>query len=212
MEKITFFDTETTGVPKDYNAPITDLENWPRIIQFAWQVVDFKTREVLREVKTLIKPNGWEVPSAEFFIRTKGLPPTIAANYAKFWTDNGFSQAENIDKGQEMEDVLDFFINDIEESDLVVAHNMGFDLPVTSAEMLRYGKRVSKKVDKFCTMRASTNILRLPGRYGYKFPKLEELHQFLFKKGFQGAHDAGNDVSACRDSFFGLIDQKHIKF
>ena len=34
------FDTETTGFPKDWNAPITDLDNWPRVVQLAWQIHD----------------------------------------------------------------------------------------------------------------------------------------------------------------------------
>ena len=31
-----FFDTETTGLPKRWNAPVTDLENWPRSFAGAW--------------------------------------------------------------------------------------------------------------------------------------------------------------------------------
>ena len=31
-----FFDTETTGLPKNWKAPVTDTENWPRIVQIAW--------------------------------------------------------------------------------------------------------------------------------------------------------------------------------
>ena len=34
------FDTETTGLPKRWNAPITDVDNWPRCIQIAWQLHD----------------------------------------------------------------------------------------------------------------------------------------------------------------------------
>ena len=34
------FDTETTGLPKKWSAPLTDFENWPRAIQVAWQVHD----------------------------------------------------------------------------------------------------------------------------------------------------------------------------
>jgi len=34
------FDTETTGLPKSWNAPITDTNNWPRCIQIAWQLHD----------------------------------------------------------------------------------------------------------------------------------------------------------------------------
>ena len=32
------FDTETTGLPRNYNAPISDSENWPRAVQIAWQL------------------------------------------------------------------------------------------------------------------------------------------------------------------------------
>ena len=35
-----FFDTETTGLPKRWNAPVTDLENWPRLVQLAWIMYD----------------------------------------------------------------------------------------------------------------------------------------------------------------------------
>ena len=34
------FDTETTGLPKKWNAPISDSANWPRCIQLAWQLHD----------------------------------------------------------------------------------------------------------------------------------------------------------------------------
>ena len=34
------FDTETTGLPKRWNAPLTDSDNWPRCIQIAWQLHD----------------------------------------------------------------------------------------------------------------------------------------------------------------------------
>ena len=36
------FDTETTGLPKQYNAPLTDFDNWPRLVQLAWQLHDDK--------------------------------------------------------------------------------------------------------------------------------------------------------------------------
>ena len=31
-----FFDTETTGVPRDPRASIADSANWPHIVQMAW--------------------------------------------------------------------------------------------------------------------------------------------------------------------------------
>ena len=35
-----FFDTETTGLPRRWNAPVTDVDNWPRLVQLAWIVCD----------------------------------------------------------------------------------------------------------------------------------------------------------------------------
>ncbi|TNB23458.1 hypothetical protein EME97_28790, partial [Klebsiella pneumoniae] len=34
------FDTETTGLPKNFNAPLSDSDNWPRMVQIAWQLHD----------------------------------------------------------------------------------------------------------------------------------------------------------------------------
>ena len=34
------FDTETTGLPKKWGAPVSDLDNWPRCVQIAWQLHD----------------------------------------------------------------------------------------------------------------------------------------------------------------------------
>ena len=31
-----FFDTETTGLPRNWSAPVSDLNNWPRLVQIAW--------------------------------------------------------------------------------------------------------------------------------------------------------------------------------
>ena len=32
------FDTETTGLPKNFKADVSDSENWPRLVQLAWQL------------------------------------------------------------------------------------------------------------------------------------------------------------------------------
>ena len=43
------FDTETTGLPKKYNAPFTDTDNWPRMVQLAWIVYDEDWEELNRD-------------------------------------------------------------------------------------------------------------------------------------------------------------------
>lgn len=36
------FDTETTGLPKKWKAPLDDFDNWPRMVQLAWQCHDIE--------------------------------------------------------------------------------------------------------------------------------------------------------------------------
>lgn len=183
-----FFDTETNGLPKSMKAPVTDLDNWPRVIQLAWSLRDAEGN-VIKERCKLIKPEGWTIPSE------------------KFWIDNGYSTEKNQAEGSPMFYELAHFIDAIHRSELLIAHNMDFDLPILSAEMIRYKVKSQKKVAKFCTMKSTTNIVKAPharGGNGYKWPNLTELHQFCFGTGFDGAHDALADISATARCFFEL--------
>ena len=55
------FDTETTGLPKNWNAPFTDVDNWPRCVQIAWQLHDELGRLVSHE-DFLISPERFNIP------------------------------------------------------------------------------------------------------------------------------------------------------
>jgi DNA polymerase III subunit alpha len=54
------FDTETTGLPKSYSAPLTDFDNWPRLVQLAWQLHDGKGK-LIRRNNLIVKPEGFEI-------------------------------------------------------------------------------------------------------------------------------------------------------
>jgi len=56
-----FFDTETTGLPRHWNAPVSDLNNWPRMVQLAWLLHDDDGKEV-DIANYIIKPNGYTIP------------------------------------------------------------------------------------------------------------------------------------------------------
>lgn len=64
---ILFFDTETNGKPKRYNASMADVDNWPRITQLAWQISSSENKFLLEDRRELIRPNGWTIPNEEFF-------------------------------------------------------------------------------------------------------------------------------------------------
>jgi DNA polymerase III epsilon subunit-like protein len=186
----TIFDCETTGVPKNYKAPMTDLDNWPRVTQIACLVVDTQTSEVINEYQSLIKPDGWVVPKDKFFI------------------ENNMSTERCNEFGLPFTEVANVFINDLNLSGAIVAHNLNFDYPVVGSELIRYGLKASRMDrKKICTMMSSTNYCALPRM---KWPKLVELHNKLFGCDFQGQHDALDDVRATTACFLELIKRKVI--
>ena len=58
-----FFDTETTGLPQNYNASHEDLDNWPRDLQLTWVVTNGQ-REIIEKQSLIIKPEGFTIPAA----------------------------------------------------------------------------------------------------------------------------------------------------
>jgi len=190
--KTLVFDCETTGLPLKWKAKMTDLDNWPRVIQLAWALYN-EDQKLIKKGCDLIKPDGWTMPTDDF------------------WIDNGFSQEQSEKDGIPIVKALKGFTKAIEESDYLVAHNMSFDHNVVGAEFLRAKMSSKNKPIKICTKDKSTNFCKLKGRYGYKWPKLEELHTKLFGKTFDGAHDALADVEACGRCFFELVNKGVIK-
>lgn len=181
-----FFDTETTGLPKNWNAPAEDLDNWPRIIQFAFVLYN-ENRNVIYESCELIKPNGWTIPNE------------------KFWIDNGYSTEKNEEKGVDIDEMLAMFQVCENNSKYRIAHNIAFDSKIVRAEFLRsYPNPPIFESKKICTMREGTQFCNLPRM---KWPKLEELHDKLFSHGFENAHDALADVKATAKCFFAMVDR-----
>lgn len=186
-----FFDTETTGKAKNFNASFKDTDNWPRITQLAWQVYNEDGR-LFKSSSSLIKPDGWEIPKEQFFI------------------DNNMSTERCEKEGRPLKDVVVNFILQLDDCKYLIAHNMAFDLNVMACEMHRLSISAENKPIKFCTMKSMTDVMQLPGMYGFKFPSLKELHNYLFKCDFEGAHDAGDDVTATAKCFFELKKQNLI--
>src|SRR5665648_554880 len=60
-ESYLIFDTETTGLPTDWKSPISDLDNWPRLVQIAWTHCD-TAGNILSESDYIVKPQGFIIP------------------------------------------------------------------------------------------------------------------------------------------------------
>lgn len=192
--RLFFFDTETTGLPKDWKAPASDTDNWPRMVQFAFL--------------TFIG-GGNETPDGEFIpanagtdiIRPDGF--TIPEEVSRI---HGVTQERAEQFGVPLKHLLPRIHDEIMAADLIVGHNISFDRKILGAEFHRAGLTDAlegKTTD--CTMMGSTKYCNIMSGGRVKWPKLQELHNKLFGADFESAHDAGADIAATALCYFELL-------
>ncbi|TVZ57996.1 DNA polymerase-3 subunit alpha [Flavobacteriaceae bacterium MAR_2010_105] len=183
------FDTETTGLPKRWDAPITDTDNWPRCVQIAWQLHD-ELGNCIDHQDYLIKPEGFNIPyDAE---KIHGISTELAE-----------------EQGVPLVEMLQKFNEVLNKTKFVVGQNVGFDLNIMGAEFVRAdmaSKLQQLPVLDTCTEHTA-ELCQLPGgRYGkFKLPTLTELHEYLFNEPFDEAHNATADVEATTRCFLELV-------
>jgi DNA polymerase III epsilon subunit-like protein len=189
MRKVLFFDTETTGLPQFYNAPITQVNNWPRLVQLAF-IEFYENGTLAAKHNYIIKPEGFSIPREATLIHR---------------ITNEQAQTEGYDLTQ----VLDIFADAITESSILIAHNFDFDRNIVGAEFVRKEFDTKPILTKrsFCTMKNKdiVSFCRISGKNGYKWPKLEELHYKLFNQKISDAHDASIDIAATAKCFWELL-------
>lgn len=180
------FDTETTGLPVRWDAPVSDVDNWPRLVQLAWVLYDAAGHE-MKAADAVIRPEGFTIPYDATRV-------------------HGISTERAMREGVSIMAVLTDFINIFKNKDVtLVAHNLEYDLKIMGAELFRH--RIGSgflDLPKMCTMRLSTAWCALPNN---KPPRLAELHRKLFGSDFASAHDAVADTRACGRCFFELRRQ-----
>jgi len=182
--RVIVFDTETTGLPISWEASADDVNNWPRIVEIAWLVLDGHAKKLY--VRQVVRPEGFSVPKE------------IAAIH-------GISNEEALRVGSSLNYVMACFVKAIASADMVVAHNIGFDYPVVNCELIRLGIEYPlSEANHFCTMRSTVELCQISGGSGYKWPKLQELYRYLFGVNFSDAHSALADANATADCFIEL--------
>ena len=205
------FDTETTGLPKNYKAPVSDSDNWPRMVQIAWQLHD-ETGKLLSVKNYIIKPEGYDIPIGVSKI-------------------HGITTERAERDGHDLKKVLEELKVDLENTNYYVGHNIEFDINIVGAEFFRLNlenklpelnlpegekESPSAKKERFSslldTMKTSVDFCAIPGGRGgkFKYPSLTDLHKKLFDKDFGDAHDAAYDVDATARCFFALVKHRVI--
>lgn len=193
------FDTETTGLPLLKNAPLTNFDNWPRMVQIAWQLHD-ELGNFVEAQNHIVRPDGFEIP-----INAKMV--------------HGISTEYALEHGEPLTDVLNMFIEAAKKSKYLVGHNINFDLSVVGCEFLRdRGENPLEnwKIIDTCTEKTA-EYCKMPGGKGGKFklPKLIDFHKLLFGEDFSSAHNACADVEATARVFLecvrlGVLDNADI--
>lgn len=194
---ILFFDTETTGFPHKHK-PL-DHPDQPHIVELAAE---------------LCQPDGRPVANMSLIIDPgveKGIH--IPSKVAEI---HGIDDEKAWRLGVEPKAALGMFLQLLQRADTVVAHNLAFDEDIFMCAVARHLPYSDVRIDgreRFCTMRETTDICRLPptrsvttGQGGYKWPKLSEAYKHFFGEELVGAHSAGADTAACRRIYFHLKD------
>lgn len=183
------FDTETTGLPRNYNAPLTDFDNWPRMVQVAWQLHDLQGN-LLEHNTVIIKPEGYAIPFATIQI-------------------HGITNERANEEGEDLRNTLQKFADAVSRTTYLCGHNIEFDINIIGAEFLRCGLANVLEGKAFIDTKndQTTEYCAIPGGKGgkFKWPTLTELHQKLFGTGFDEAHNAAFDVAATTKVFFEIL-------
>jgi DNA polymerase-3 subunit epsilon len=192
-----FFDTETTGI-KSWKDPAFI----PRLVQLGCILQDLDTGRILGELNLIAN-------QAPLSLIPKGASDV-----------HGITDQMAADFGVDPTLIDVVFAELVLKADLIVAHNIEYDLEVVEDNMpltLAAGK--GKAI--FDTMKQNLYLVRAPlsdkqkayfGMKGippdapYKVPNLTETFMHYFGVPFEGAHDAMADIRACRDIFLAMIE------
>lgn len=187
---ISGFDTETTGL-FDYKKDILDPSQ-PHIVTIS-AVLHDKDENLIDEFDVIVKPDGYVIDNTSKAVELHGITHEIAM-------EKGIPITEALAK-------LDAFA---EKSEFVVCHNISFDMAMVNRESIPLGIEMKlRNLPRVCTMKGSTEIVKAPGARGYKWPKLSELHTFLFGKPHDDQHTSISDVKATMRCYFELIRRNY---
>jgi DNA polymerase III epsilon subunit-like protein len=202
---ILVFDTETTGLPNTKILDSNNVELWPSIVQFSYILYDTDKHKIIKKGNYIIN-----------------IPDHVIISPDAIKVHKITKQMCEL-KGTPIKDVLDEFHKLFLKADIVIGHNIEFDLNMIKSEYYRimlnecdyncrrkYLKRIekyNKKENICCTMKETSCICnikacsKIDGKEFIKFPKLVELHFVLFGITPKGAHNALNDVLICLRCF-----------
>lgn len=192
------FDTETTGLPQSkYISPDT-LHLWPHIVQFSYIIYDSLLNDIVESKNYIIKlPDNFII--SEESSKIHGITNEISSKL-----------------GVEINGVINEFFYFLRTVDMLIGHNIDFDINMIKIELLRIINSKLAPTDQLklykydlhylmnyknicCTLKDSIQYcnIQLIDKFGkpyLKYPKLTELHEKLFNKSPNNLHNSFNDI------------------
>jgi DNA polymerase III epsilon subunit-like protein len=181
--RVLVFDTETTGLPPKGGL---DVNTWPFVVQLSFVEMDTETGKLTEH---------------DFLVQVKGDIPTTEIH--------GITKSRNSACGFTFPDVFGIFSQFLARADIVVGHNVEFDLNMVRVECRRNALAFEEPTVVYCTMRANKERCNLLSAAGFvKYPKLVELYRFLFQEEPADLHNALTDVYVCLRCFYKTVLKK----
>lgn len=207
------FDTETTGLPKTKVINQNTLNSWPYIVQLSYMIYDTESNKIIKISDNIVKiPENVELTKDSIAI-------------------HGIDRNQMNEKGKPMVKILQDFLTDIDSTDLIIAHNIDFDINMIIVELYRSAmdtnnshiKEINLPVTvqlqymkRYCTMKNSMELCNIKkinkttGKEYVKFPTLSETYHKLFNEKPNNMHNSLNDIYACFRCYYKLQYKKDI--
>ena len=178
------FDTETTNKPPSIKLLPETVEYWPYIVQ--WSFLLFNT-------------DTYKYQEYDYVIQCC-VP--IENDHI-----HGITTSMNQKIGYSFSSIFPIFEECMKQADLIIGHNIEFDLKMLQVECYRNGLTFTCEKPTYCTMKTTTRICALPKS---KWPTLKELHFHLFQETPTNLHNSMIDVWACLRCYLKIMSNRDL--
>lgn len=184
------FDLETTGLPKfnrdqsikkrsrDYPPPENkEAYDSARIVSAAWILIDANTKEIINQEYYIISPDNFTIPQESINI-------------------HGITQEQAQTQGIPIGKMFEHLKAALKQASMILSYNLEFDYHILLSELMRYEQKdlvdelISKRQQ--CIMQMSQKYMEAPF-----YPKLTDVHRYVFNCPAPNAHNALADVMSC---------------
>ena len=179
--KLLVFDTETTNLPPKVPLFQETLDLWPSIVQLSFILFDTTT---------------YKYTEYDYVIKTSEV---IENDHI-----HGITTSMNKQIGYSFSFIFPIFEECVKQADLLIGHNIDFDLNMIKAECYRHKLTFALTKPFYCTMKTTTRICALPKM---KWPTLKELHFHLFQETPTNLHNSMIDVWTCLRCYLKIMNQ-----